>query len=245
LKEALHREYLEDDHWWFSARRSIFRGMLTSFAPLPRDARVLDVGPGSGINLPVLRDCGSVTALDLSKFSLAHCREAGARNLVLADAASPPFDGESFDLVCVLDVLEHLANDAEALRGYRRILKREGYLLLSVPALSCLWGRQDVISGHHRRYRRGKLAKLLAETGFQVERLTYFNTLLLPPILVVRLLMRPFLRWTCNGGSDLSMPMPLGLDRLVHRALTLEGDWILKHDLPLGVSLLALARPRP
>jgi SAM-dependent methyltransferase len=217
--------------------------MLGAFAPLPGNARVLDVGPGSGINLPVLRECGSVTALDLSRFSLAHCREAGARNLVQADAANPPFDRASFDLVCVLDVLEHLANDTAALQAYRRILKPEGFLLLSVPALSCLWGRQDVISGHHRRYRRGALAKLLHDTGFRIERLTYFNTLLLPPILVVRLLMRPFVRWTSNGGSDLSMPM-LGLDRVVHRALTFEGGWILKHDLPLGVSLLALARPQ-
>lgn len=244
MKEVVHQEYqAASSHWWFRARRSIFERFLDECVDLPEHARILDIGPGSGINLPILGERGRVTVLDMSRDSLVHCRDAGARDVVQGDGVTPPFADRSFDLVCALDVLEHLPDDAGALSAWRDVLHPNGRLLLSVPALQLLWGRQDVLSDHQRRYRKGQLARLLRSAGFETLRLTYFNSLLFPPILAVRLAMRPFLaRSSRNGGSDLSMPS-FGMSGMLYHLFAMEGGWLTKRDLPLGVSLLCLARP--
>ena len=241
MKDVVHREYRQQsEHWWFRARRTIFARLLDELIRPPGDARILDVGPGSGINLPVLRGRGRVTVLDTSRASLEHCRAAGADAVVQGDATLPPFAAASFDLICALDVVEHLDQDREALAACRRLLRPGGHLLLSVPALPILWGRQDVLSGHHRRYRRRELEERVRAAGFAIRKLSYFNTLLFGPILAVRLAMRPFLRWTRAGSSDLGTPS-LGLDNLLYRAFAAEAPWLVKHRLPFGVSLLCWA----
>ncbi len=154
-----------------------------------------------------------------------------------------PFADESFDLVCLLDVLEHLENDGAALEEYARVLKPDGTLFLSVPALPVLWGRQDVLSEHYRRYRRGPLAELVGRR-FEIEHLTYFNTWLFPPILAVRLLMRPFLSRSVEAGSDFSTPTPFGADALLEKLFASEGNWVTRRRFPIGVSLLSVAHPR-
>ncbi|MEM7203873.1 MAG: class I SAM-dependent methyltransferase [Planctomycetota bacterium] len=244
MREQVYAEYRQraEEHWWFRARRHIFGKLLDAHVPLPQGARILDLGPGSGVNLPILRDRGAVTTVDLSRDSLDDCRAQGARHLLEADASAPPLVDGSFDLVCALDVLEHLPDDAAALRAWRELLAPGARLLLSVPALSVLWGRQDVLSGHFRRYRRAALNSLLRDAGLRVERLSYFNSVLFPPILAVRLLMRPFLGRTAKGnGSDLSMTSP-ALDGALYRVFAAEAGWLRRRNLPLGVSLVGLAR---
>ncbi len=244
MRESVHEEYRRqgEQHWWFRARRAIFAAFLDAHAPLAENARILDVGPGSGVNLPVLAPRGRVTVLDLSAESLRDCRARGADHVLRGDAAAPPLRPGSFDLVCALDVLEHLADEAASLAAWHRVLRPGGHLLLSVPALRVLWGRQDVLSGHHRRYRRTELRRHLANAGFEVQRVTYFNSALLPPILGVRLAMRPFLRRSvARGHSDLAVP-GFGLNTALERVFGAERHWLVKRDLPIGVSLLAWAR---
>lgn len=243
MRAEVHAEYRDREHWWFRARRAIFARLLREAMALPRHARILDIGPGSGINLPVLAPLGTVAVLDQDAGSLRACALAGAKRLVQGDAAAPPLAPGGFDLVCALDVLEHLADDAGALAAWRQLLAPGGWLLLSVPALPILWGRQDVASGHVRRYRRSALAARLLAAGLRPVRLSYFNTLLLPPIFAVRLVMRPFLRWTSRrGASDLSLRAPALVEELLFRAFAAEAGWLARRDLPIGVSLLALAR---
>lgn len=245
MKQTLQEEYRYFDHWFFRARRTIFARLLDGLFPVGGHARIVDLGPGSGVNVPVLRDRGRVAVVDVASGSLRDCAAHGAHHLLLADATRPPLADGSVDLVCAFDVLEHLVEDARALREIRRVLKPTGRLLLSVPAWQVLWGRQDVLSEHVRRYHKEPLRRLLTESGFEVERLTFFNALLFFPILAVRLCMRPFLKWTREGGSDFSAPTPFGLDRLLYRMFAAEAGWLTRRDLPLGVSLLAVARPAP
>lgn len=246
MQESLHAEYRADtDHWWFAARRTIFDRLLSDVVDARPGAAltILDIGPGSGVNLPILAPRGSVTVLDFDTGSLQACGRAGAARLVRGDAVTPPLAPQSFDLICALDVLEHLDDDARALAAWRTLLRPQGRLLLSVPALRMLWGRQDVLSQHRRRYRRGELRARMVGAGLQIDRLTYFNSLLLPPIAAARLLMRPFLgKSVAKGRSDLAVRAPFGLDGLLRRTFALESRWLPRHDLPLGVSLLAVAR---
>lgn len=252
MQAIVHEEYqaLQQTHWWFRARREIFETVLDKMVelPEPRAARILDLGPGSGVNVPILAPRGRLDILDLSLGSLEHCRKAGASgNLLLADATIAPLRDHTYDLVTALDILEHLEDDAGALARWRSLLHSQGRLLLTVPALRSLWGRQDILAGHVRRYRRKEVAQRLQGAGFEIERLTYFNTILFPPILAVRLAMRPFLRKTTTAAeqpksSDLSMPS-FGLSNAFRRMFSAEKGWLVKRNLPFGVSLLAIARP--
>ena len=131
----------------------------------------------------------------------------------------------------------------EALRAWRDAIADDGTLLLSVPAFQILWGRQDVLSEHRRRYRAPQLRAQLEAAGFTVRHLTYFNFVLFLPILAVRLVMRPFLASAvAAGGSDLSMPVPV-VGGLLRGLLAAERFWIARRRLPFGVSLLAVATP--
>lgn len=243
MQDVVHNEHLAQDHWWFRARRAIFDRVLDEQLPSGRAARILDLGPGSGVNLPVLGARGRVTALDLSDVSLARCRAAGAPDCVRADATRAPFADASFDLVCALDVLEHIPDDVAALGEIERVLAPGGLFLFSVPAFRLLWGRQDVLSHHMRRYRRRELVERVRAAGLVIEHLTYFNTLLFPPIAAVRIAMRPLLeRSVKKGGSDLSVKLPFGLDSALYHAFACERSWVTRHRLPFGVSMLGWAR---
>jgi len=251
VKSALRDDYhraatARHGHWWVRGRHDIFARLLDKLVSLPEGGRILDVGPGYGVNIPLLRERGRLCVLDTDASSLDSCRTLGATDLVRGDANRLPLADASVHLVSALDVIEHLDDDLEALREFRRVLQTSGWLLLTVPALGILWGRQDVLSEHRRRYRRHQLREQLAAAGFEVARLTYFNTLLFPPILAVRLLMRPLLgRAVRSGRSDFGFPLPLGLNGLLHRLFAAEAGWLVRHDLPVGVSLLCLARPAP
>jgi len=245
VQDVVHDEHLAQDHWWFRARRSIFDRVLDEQLPGGRAPRILDLGPGSGVNLPVLGARGRVTALDLSQVSLGRCLAAGAPDCVLADATRAPFADASFDLVCALDVLEHIDDDAGALAQIERVLAPGGLFLFSVPAFGFLWGRQDVLSHHKRRYAKAELAERVRAAGLEIQHLTYFNTLLFPPIAAVRLAMRPLLaRSVAKGGSDLSVKLPLGLDSVLYHSFACERGWVTRRSLPFGVSMLGWARKR-
>jgi SAM-dependent methyltransferase len=245
LRDVVHKEYLDTDHWWFRARKIIFNRLLDDLDGRPANGDVLDIGPGSDVNLPVLRDRGELTVVDATTHSLQRLGERGVVRCVQGDAERLPFADDSFDLVCAWDVIEHLDDDHGALRECGRILREGGRLFLTVPAWPLLWGRQDVLSLHKRRYRRAQLRTSLERAGFRAERLTYFNSVLFLPILVVRLLMRPFLRWSKSGGTDFQVSLPLGLDELLFRLFAMEAPWLARRDLPFGVSLLGLANLDP
>lgn len=245
MKATVHADYKRAAaHWWVTARREIFGRLLDRHAGVPDDARIADLGPGHGVNLPLFENRGNLCVLDSDVGSLVSCRDAGVAAAVRADATRLPFADGSLHLVTALDVIEHLDDDGLALRECHRVLRPDGKLLLSVPALQILWGRQDVLSEHRRRYGKRQLRECVAAAGFEIKRLSYFNTLLFPPIFLVRLLMRPFLsRATQDGRSDFAFPLPPGLNGLLHGLFASEGRWLVHKNLPIGVSLLCLAVP--
>src|SRR5205807_8846774 len=183
---------VEEKHWWFVGRRRIIAGFVEKIC---RDInklrpRILDVGCGTGANLQMLSEFGEAEGVDVSVEALDFCRARDLTKVKQGAAESLPYEDASFDLVTGLDVVEHLDDDVAGLREMRRVLRPGGRALLFVPAFMFLWGVQDDISHHRRRYTIPELRERLSEAGLTVERATYANISFFLPILIGRLLMR-------------------------------------------------------
>jgi SAM-dependent methyltransferase len=152
-----------------------------------------------------------------------------------------PFADDSFDLAVSLDVIEHLEDDLGALRELRRVVAPGGALLVTVPAYQWLWSGHDEINHHHRRYTRRSLRHAAEQAGWNQTRTTYFNSLLLPVAIVLRVLER-FSTKTTESSLDLWVP-PAPLNWLLERPLALEAALIARNGrIPAGLSLLAVFR---
>jgi len=241
---------VEERHWWYRGRRAVIDAVLDGLDPLRTagdagSARILDAGCGSGRNMVLLARRGAVTGIELAAQSLEVARARGLGPVLPGSLDDPlPFDAGTFDLAVALDVLEHVADDEAALRELARVLVPGGRLLVTVPQHGWLWGEHDVLAHHHRRYTRGLLLARAAAAGFAAERVTAFNTALLAPIAVARLVQRA--RRRAQPASDLGRTPHGPVNRALEGILRAEAGLIRRgRDLPVGVSLLAvLRRPR-
>ena len=230
---------IEDRHWWYLGRRRIVREILGS-VPLPRPARLLDVGCGGGANLELLATLGSVTGLEPSEAALVAARQRGVGEIVEGRIETMPFDDESFDVATSLDVLEHLDDDRLGLRELRRVVKQGGYLLATVPAYPRLWSLHDVANEHRRRYVRRTLLCAAQATGWRPRRITFFNAILLPLMAAHRMWQREGRRHGVAPVSDFQLTPPW-LNGLLELPLRAEGRLIGSgRNLPAGLSLLGL-----
>jgi len=235
---------VERDHWWFRGRRQILRRLIARLdPPLPPSARVLDIGCGTGANGPVLAESGRfAVGIDASPIPLGLDRERGAAGhaaRVRGDAARLPFRDASFDLVVALDVLEHLDDDRAGARELARVIAPGGAAIVFVPALEILWGIQDDVSHHRRRYGRRQLVDVIGAGGLDVVRATFFNTLLFAPILAARLAMRAIRPASLHSENQLSGPWT---NAVLARVFGAEARVVDRVSLPVGVSLACIAR---
>jgi SAM-dependent methyltransferase len=236
---------VEGTHWWFVGRRRIIAAFVEEACrKLERDSlqngrpRILDVGCGTGANLELLGNYGEAEGVDVSPEALAFCRARGLINVRQGEAEKLPYEDGAFDLVTALDVVEHLDDDVAGLREMRRILRPSGRALLFVPAFMFLWGVQDDVSHHRRRYRLPELRRVLKEAGYEVERATYANLSFFAPILMGRVVMRATgLRPASENNINVS-----ALNGVLGRVLGAESRLLRRMNFPFGVSALCLAR---
>src|SRR6266446_2614401 len=188
---AIMRE-VEDRHWWFVGRRRIIASWVEGVCrEIGRQRpRILDVGCGTGANLQMLAEFGVAEGVDVAAEALEFCRARGLGSVRQGAAESLPYADAQFDLVTGLDVVEHLDDDVAGLSEMRRVLRPGGRALLFVPAFMFLWGVQDAISHHRRRYTRAELTDAIKRAGLSVERSSYANITFFLPTLIGRLIMR-------------------------------------------------------
>jgi SAM-dependent methyltransferase len=233
---------IEGRHWWFTGRRNIIASFLSSLfssreGPKPS---ILDVGCGTGANLELLDQFGVAEGVDVSADALEFCRQRGLVRVRQGAAEKLPYESGTFDLVTGLDVVEHLDDDLAGLREMHRVLKPDGRILLFVPAFMFLWGVQDDVSNHRRRYTLKELKQRVREAGFEVERATYANITFFTPILLGRILMRiTGLRPASENNLTIGvLNKPLGM------LLGAERFWLRNFNLPFGVSAICVAQRR-
>jgi SAM-dependent methyltransferase len=236
----LQTHQAEDRHWWYRGRRTVLEKTIAGLG-LPAKARILDAGCGSGRNMVELSRFGAVTGIELAEASVSIAAERGAGEVVAGSILEMPFAESSFDFAVSLDVIEHLEDDLAALRELRRTIAPGGALLVTVPAYQWLWSGHDQINHHHRRYTRRSLQRVAEQAGWKQTRTTYFNSLLLPIAVILRLLDRVATK-TTESSLDLWVP-PEPLNWLLERPLSIEAALVARGGrIPAGLSLLSVFR---
>jgi SAM-dependent methyltransferase len=232
----------EEDHWWYRGRRRIVRGVVATLE-LPSSARILDAGCGSGRNMVELSEFGDVTGTDVSLPAIELARERGVGRAELAGLDEMPFADESFDLVALLDVIEHVDDDVGALRELRRVAAADATLLVTVPAYPRLWSSHDVANRHFRRYTRRALLDAAGAAGWTCERTTHFNALLLPPAAAYRAAERLIRRGEAPPDVSELDRTPAWMNGALESVLAAEAAAIRRgRRIPAGLSLLGVFR---
>lgn len=178
----------EKKHFWFHARKAFIKTFFSRH--VPRTARIIEIGAGTGDVSRMLSSCGyDMAAGELHRNGIQYAQEAGIKNLYQFDLMKPPFK-EHFDAVCLFDVLEHLDNDALAVKKAAGLLRHKGLVIATVPAFDWLWSREDTVGKHKRRYSEASIRKAFENAGLDIVETKYFFVSLLP-LLYLRTILRP------------------------------------------------------
>jgi len=229
-------------HWWFQGREQVLRKLLHTHLSVRRSRRIasLGCGPGEGLTwlLEFAGPAGKVFGCDV------HPSQGCGSDVEIVGGTleSLPFASAIFDVVLLLDVLEHLDDDISALTEAARVLKPDGVLLVTVPAMESLWGGQDLVSHHRRRYSLRDLRELFRRSRLPRAKISYFNTILFPPVAAVRWT-RALLGRANRPRTDFEDNHPGFMNNVLAAVFGFERYLVGRVPMPFGVSLLALVSP--
>ena len=230
------------ESWWYSTRRKLLREAALQAVHGKREASVLDLGCTAQLQFDdaaVVRVCNAHSSLR----TLAFRQIEGDENLVCSRAEALAFASNSFDAIVAGDVLQSADDDVSALREMRRVLKEGGMLCLTVPAYSFLWGEDDEVRGHQRRYTVSELRRKLTTCGFLIHRASYFVASAFLPLVVGRAAKDIFHK---SISHHRHYPHP---SRLANAAMAtlLDGERHLMHyiNLPFGTRVVCWALKPP
>ena len=238
MDRAVFDRMAEQDsrHWWFVARRKILSALIEREVRLPADARILEIGCGTGHNFEMLGRFGRVDAIEIDDGARALASRRLGREV--GTAPLPELTGVpdgTYHLIALLDVLEHIEEDEASLASIKRKLAPGGRILLTVPANQWMWSAHDAAHHHHRRYSRGGLARVIEAAGLKPHRISHFNTLLFPLAAAARIVGK----LTGKKEGDDKMPSA-PVNSLLGTVFGWERHLVGRIPLPAGVSLVAI-----
>lgn len=230
---------LEADHWWFVGRRRVLHPLLRRITGHRSSASILDAGCGTGGNLAFLARFGELSAFEFN----ADARRMAADRHVCPVAVGHlpdvvPDAPKQYDVITLLDVLEHLDDDTAALSALGARLTTDGAILITVPAMQALWSAHDEAHHHKRRYAKAQLRETIEAAGLRVESISHMNCFLFPLAAATILLKR-----LAGNRSANDAPINPALNRILLAVFGWERFLIDRNLLPFGLSLVAIARP--
>jgi SAM-dependent methyltransferase len=245
MREAVHRQMSEAaaTHWWFRGRRRVVEALLRQFAPGGALA-IADVGCGTGTEIGMLRAFGRVVGIDSSDLALQLAHERGHGELIVAAIPRLCFPDGAFDVVCALDVIEHIEDDRAAVYELWRVVRPGGLLMVTVPAYPWLWSEHDDANQHRRRYTRAQLRARLSAPGCTILKLSYMSVAVAPAVVAVRLV-KNLTRWPGNGTRAPRLDLfsvPRSVNAILVASFTAEALWLRHGRFPFGTSIVCVAR---
>ena len=230
---------IQKKHWWFVTRKKIVLDTIDRYLNKSDNAKVLDIGCGTGVMLNALEEVGRAYGMDMSDDAINFSKEIFNGKVEKGSLPDQvPYEKSFFDLITALDVIEHVDRDIDSLKAIRSLLVPGGNVVITVPAYMFLWSSFDEMNEHKRRYTRTELKTKLVQAGFTIEKISYYNTLLFPVVFVVRMLNNILKR---DGASDVDMPSrPVNF--VLEKIFGIEKYLLRYFNLPFGVSVLAVVR---
>jgi len=233
---------VEETHWWYRARRDIIFDWVKRIALAHKDPQFLDIGCGTGFNITHLHNLGynQVMGLDFSSDALAYGHSRQLKALICGTAEELPVQHSCYDIILTLDILEHLDDDRKALSEIFRVLKPGGSLIIFVPAFRFLWSFQDEISHHQRRYTPKELREKISQAGFELQKLTFVNSLLFPIVWLGRIILRAFPEhFKITSESQMN---PSWMNSFLYHIFLSELFLLRFMDFPFGVSIFCVCK---
>ena len=227
---------LDQRHWWYCARREVVAALIERVVRPPANAAILEIGCGTGHNFPMLSQFGHVDALELDDQARSIAEKRLGRSIM--SAPLPELAGvpeRHYDLVGAFDVIEHIDDDAAAVRSIAGKLKPGGKFVMTVPAHQWMWSAHDTVNHHKRRYSKRRLAQLIEGSPLKLDAVGYFNSLLFPVAIAERMASKAL----GKDGGDLALP-PAPLNAALKRTFAAERHLIGRVPLPPGLSLFAV-----
>lgn len=226
---------LEEKHWWHISKRKTCVELIKKYKKRAGN-RILDIGCGSGKNLEQFSIFGSLYGIDISKEAIKFCKKRGLVNAKLGNSYHTGFKSSFFDIVTLLDVLEH-TDDKRTLYEIKRILRQNGLLIITVPAFDFLWSRWDEVLHHKRRYTQESLRRILVHEGFEIIKISYVYSFLVLPAVVIRAIKSILFKE--NYPSDFKLSTNY-INKLMLLISSIERRFMNNIDIPFGTSLVCI-----
>jgi SAM-dependent methyltransferase len=229
----------QKDYWWATVRREIISELIEMHISCWKKGSVLDIGCGSGGNLRYIERFGCPIGIDADMEEVVKAKEEEGARVAVADAEKIPFKRDVFSIVSLQDVLEHLYNPEECLNEVRRVCRPGGLIVITVPAYQFLFN-PVADEDHRKRYIAREVADMVHAAGFEIIKLSYFNTFLFPLMLSQRLLQKAML--AMKKGENFFPKYPTRFGRLFRSIFELEMRPLRFMDFPFGGSVLCICK---
>ena len=241
-KQYIKLYEVETEHWWFSARKKIIAHIVDKKIKKNRNSTLLDFGCGTGAILDELSKKYTTYGADMSELAISFCKKRNLSNIFTNDHFfnNSEYKGK-FDIVTVLDVIEHIDEDQQLLEKLKDLLAEDGSIVITVPAYQFLFGAHDIANMHKRRYNKKGLRKVVESAGYQIYKLSYFNTFTAPLIILRRFLDRNEKGWEYSMDYDIPNKF---LNAILKFVFGLEKHILSSISMPFGISILCIAKKR-
>ena len=224
---------MEENYWWHVGRKEIVKKVISRLN-IPKSAKILNVGSGTGGTVATLEKFGHVDNVDTSQEAIAYAKSKGIKNIKKVKGIKLPFKDKTFDLLVALDVLEHIDEDQKALQEWRRVTKKEGKVIITVPAYQWLWSEHDESLHHKRRYTLSELVAKCNKAGFSVNKRSYLIVFSFGLIVAYRFISGLSVKKNSKKSSYVILPSPI--NRLFTNLLILESLVIKNINFPFGTT---------